>query len=188
MTPPPGCARLWPISMVEHRTTRGAGAQIIRMIDEGGPVGALDREMTRTGLTSGSPRRGGRSVTGQGLTYDLPSEVQALRRDLSRTSGGRAAKTLVKADNLRVVLIALRAGTTLDPHAITGAASLHVLDGRLAVQVAGRSRAVDAGTFVVLSENLHEPVAALEDAVLLATVAWPNGAGAWDLDIAAGHQ
>jgi quercetin dioxygenase-like cupin family protein len=122
------------------------------------------------------------------LTYELPGEVQALRRDLSRTSGGRAAKTLVKADNLRVVLIALRAGTTLDPHAITGAASLHVLDGRLAVQVAGHSRAVGAGTFVVLSENLHEPVAALEDAVPLATVAWPDRAGAWDLDMAAGHQ
>jgi len=65
---------------------------------------------------------------------------------------------------------------------------LNGLDGRLAVQVAGHSVAVDAGTFVVLSENLHEPVAALEDAVLLATVAWPDRAGAWDLDMAAGHQ
>ena len=175
--------------MVEHHRTHGAGAQIERMIAEGGPVGALEGSMTRTGLTtSGSPRRSGRSVTGQGLTYDLPSEAHALRADLSRTSGGRAAKTLVKADNLRVVLIALRIGTTLDPHAIAGAASLQVLDGRLVVQVEGHPRAVGAGTFVVLSENLHEPIAALEDAVLLATVAWPNGAGAWDLDIAAGHQ
>jgi quercetin dioxygenase-like cupin family protein len=174
--------------MLEHRIAPGPDPEVVRMIDEGGPAGALDEAMTRTGLTSGSPRRGGRSVTGQGLTYELPEEVRALRRDLSRTSGGRAAKTLVKADNLRVVLIALRAGTTLDPHAITGAASLHVLDGRLAVQVAGHSVAVDGGTFVVLSENLHEPVAALEDAVLLATVAWPDRAGAWDLDMAAGHQ
>src|SRR5919205_3418124 len=188
MTARATCAKVWPSSMVEHRRTRGAGAQIERMIDEGGPVGALEGSMPRTGLTSGSPRRSGRPVTGQGLTYDLPAEVHALRADLSRTSGGRAAKTLVKADNLRVVLIALRVGTTLDPHAIAGAASLQVLDGRLAVQVEGHARAVGAGTFVILSENLHEPIAALEDAVLLATVAWPNGAGAWDLDIAAGHQ
>ena len=174
--------------MVEPRSERSPVAEIARMIDEGGPVGPLDGSMTRTGLTSGSPRRSGRSVTGQGLTYELPAEVQALRRDLSRTSGGRAAKTLVKAGNLRVVLIVLRAGTTLDPHAITGAASLHVLDGRLAVQIGGQARAVAAGTFVGLSENLHEPMAALEDAVLLATVAWPNRGGAWDLDTAAGHQ
>src|SRR5437868_1220450 len=33
-----------------------------------------------------------RSVTGQGLTYDLPAEVHALRGDLSRTSGGRAPR------------------------------------------------------------------------------------------------
>ena len=188
MTPGITRARLCSSIMLQHRTAPGPEAEVVRMIDEGGPVGAPERSMTRAGLTSGSPRRSGRSVTGQGLTYELPAEVHALREDLSRMSGGRAAKTLVKADNLRVVLIALRAGTTLDPHAITGAASLHVLNGRLAVQVAGHSRAVGAGTFVVLSENLHEPVAALEDAVLLATVAWPDRAGAWDLDMAAGHQ
>jgi quercetin dioxygenase-like cupin family protein len=86
------------------------------------------------------------------------------------------------------VLIALRAGTTLDPHAIAGAASLHVLDGRLAMQVDGQPRAVDAGRLVVLSDNLREPIAALEDAVLLATVAWPDRAGAWDLDLAGDHH
>jgi quercetin dioxygenase-like cupin family protein len=181
-------ASLCSSTMVEQPNSASPVAEIARMIDEGGPVAPVHSPMRRRGTTSGSARRTGRSVTGQGLTYDLPAEVQALRRELSRTSGGRAAKTLVKADNLRVVLIALRAGTTLDPHAITGAASLHVLSGRLAVQVEGRSRAVAAGTFVVLSDNLHEPIAALEDAVLLATVAWPDRAGAWNLDTAAGRQ
>jgi quercetin dioxygenase-like cupin family protein len=188
MTPWVTRVMLCPSTMLQDRTAPGPDPEVVRMIDEGGPVSVLDKSMIRTGLTSGSSRRSGRSLTGQGLTYELPGEVRALRSDLSRTSGGRAAKTLVKADNLRVVLIALRAGTTLDPHAIAGAASLHVLDGRLAVQVAGHSRAVQAGTFVVLSENLHEPVVALEDAVLLATVAWPDRAGAWGLDMVEGHQ
>src|SRR5436305_3474592 len=125
MTPRLTRARLCSSIMLQHRTAPGPEPDVVRMIDEGGPVGAMDNSITRTGVTSGSPRRSGRSVTGQGLTYELPAEVQALRGDLSRTSGGRAAKTLVKADNLRVVLIALRAGTTLDPHAITGPASLH---------------------------------------------------------------
>ena len=138
--------------------------------------------MKHHGRTSGSARRTRRPVTGQGLSYDVASEAEALWRDLNRTSGGRAAKTLAKADNLRVVLIAVRAGTTLDPHAITGAASVHVLSGRVAVQVQGRARPVGSGTFVVLSDNLHEPIAAVEDALLLATVAWPDRAGAWTLD------
>lgn len=176
------------MTTLQHPGAARPVAKSVRTIDEPGPVAAPDRAMTRRGATSGSPRRRRRLVTGQGLTYDLGSEVHALRQDLSRTSGGRAAKTLVKADNLRVVLIVLRTGTTLDPHAITGAASLHVLDGRLAMQVEGQPRAVDRGTFVVLSDNLREPIAALEDAVLLATVAWPDRAGAWDLDLAAGRD
>ena len=174
--------------MVEQPNSASPVAEIARMIDEGGPVAAGHNSMKRRGTTSGSARRTGRSVTGQGLTYELPSEAQALWRDLSRTSGGRAAKTLVKADNLRVVLIAVRAGTTLDPHSITGAASLHVLSGRVTVQVEGRTRPVGSGTFVVLSDNLHEPIAALEDTVLLATVAWPDRAGAWTLETAPGRQ
>jgi quercetin dioxygenase-like cupin family protein len=176
------------MTTLEHPGAPEPVAQRVRTIDERGLVGALDRAMTRRGRTSGSSRRTGRFVTGQGLTYELGAEVQALRQDLSRTSGGRAAKTLVKADNLRVVLIVLRAGTTLDPHAITGAASLHVLDGRLAMRVEGQPRAVDAGRFVVLSDNLREPIAALEDAVLLATVAWPDRAGARDLELAVDHH
>jgi quercetin dioxygenase-like cupin family protein len=179
---------LYSRTMVEQLNSVRPVAEIARMIDEGSPVMAGHGLMARRGTTSGSARRGRRPVTGQGLTYELASEAQALWRDLSRTSGGRAAKTLVKVDNLRVVLIAVRAGTTLDPHAITGAASLHVLSGRLAVQVEGRARAVGAGTLVVLSDNLHEPIAALEDAVLLATVAWPDQAGAWNLDIATGRH
>ena len=157
------------------------------MIDEGGPVVGFNPPNPRPGQTSGSSRRAGRSVTGQGLTYDLPAEVQSLRLDLSRMSGGRAAKTLVKAANLRVVLVVLRPGTSLDPHAMTGAASLHVLDGRLTMRHDGQTRTVDRGAFVVLSQNLREPITALEDAVVLASVGWPDGAGAWDFEVAAGH-
>jgi hypothetical protein len=35
---------------------------------------------------------------------------------------------------------------------------------------------------------LHEPLAAPEDAVPLLTVAWPDRAGPWDLDLAADHH
>ena len=86
--------------------------------------------------TEGSPRRKARIVSAQGLIYQLPVEIQSLKADLTHTSGGRAAKTLAKAKNLRVALITLRSGATIDPHAIAGGATLHVLEGRLRIHPA----------------------------------------------------
>ena len=83
--------------------------------------------------TNGSSRRAARSVSAQGLIYRLGVEIQSLKGDLRHTSGGRAAKTLAKANNLRVALITLRSGFTIDPHAIAGGATLQVLEGRLRI-------------------------------------------------------
>lgn len=60
-------------------------------------------------------------------------ELRALREDLPRASGGRAAKT----DVLRVTLVLLESGAILNPESVTGSASLQVPDGRLQVQTEG---------------------------------------------------
>ncbi len=137
--------------------------------------------------TNGSARRQARSVSAQGLMYHLPEEIQSLKEDLAHTSGGRAAKTLAKANNLRVALITLRSGSTIDPHAIAGGATLHVLEGRIRIHPADVAQEVGVGDLVVLNRNLRQPVEALGDATLLAVVAWPDEAGAWDMEAANGH-
>jgi quercetin dioxygenase-like cupin family protein len=137
--------------------------------------------------TNGSSSRAPRSLSGKGLTFTLASEIDGLKRDLKHTSGNRAAKTLAKAHNLRVTLITLGAGATLDPHAIAGGAALHLLQGRLTVHPEGSTQVLAAGELIILSENLRKPVEALEDSTLLAVVAWPDGAGAWNGEAANGH-
>jgi quercetin dioxygenase-like cupin family protein len=137
--------------------------------------------------TNGSSRREARSVSAQGMIYQVPAEIQSLKQDLANTSGGRAGKTLVKSHNLRVALITLRAGATIDPHAIAGGATLHVLEGRLRIHLADVAEEVGTGDLVVLNENLRKPVEALEDATVLAMVAWPDGAGAWGAEAADGR-
>jgi quercetin dioxygenase-like cupin family protein len=117
----------------------------------------------------------------------LRDEIESLRADLRRTSGGRAAKTLAKSEELRVTLIVLKDGTVLDPQATAGGASLEVLDGRVRVQADGEALEVTQGDLVVLSANLREPITALSDAALLVTVAWPPGAGAWEQEERSGH-
>jgi quercetin dioxygenase-like cupin family protein len=110
--------------------------------------------------TNGSSRREARSVSAQGLIYRLPVEIQSLKADLEHTSGGRAAKTLAKANNLRVALITLKSGATIDPHAIAGGAALQVLEGRLRIHPDDVAQEVGVGDLVVLSQNLRRPVEA----------------------------
>jgi quercetin dioxygenase-like cupin family protein len=143
--------------------------------------------MAQPHTTTGTARRPGHLVSGQGLTYHLPDEIEGLWHDLPRTSGRRSAKTLAKSANLRVALVALDAGTTMHPKAAAGGASLHVLQGRLKVHADGHVREVQPGELVVLSRNLRERVEALERSAFLTMVAWPNGAGAWAIEAASGR-
>jgi quercetin dioxygenase-like cupin family protein len=83
---------------------------------------------------------------------------------------------------MRVALIALDAGAAMDPRAVDGGASLHVLQGHLRVHTEGQVREIQTGELVVLSRNLREPVAAVERSAVLAMVGWPNGAGAWRME------
>ena len=137
--------------------------------------------------TSGTPQRAAHPLSGQGLLFNLGDEVQSLRGDLSRATGGRTAKTLAKSDRLRVTLVLLQGGVTLDPQTSAGGSSLHVLEGRLRVQADTRVLEARPGDLVVLSENLRQPIKAEEDAAFLVTVAWPEGAGAWEQEAATGR-
>ncbi|MGI9146258.1 MAG: hypothetical protein ACR2IK_06915 [Chloroflexota bacterium] len=81
----------------------------------------------------------------------------------------------------------MRSGATIDPHAIAGGATLHVLEGRLRIHPANVAEEVGVGDLVVLNQNFRRPVEALEDATVLAVVAWPDEAGAWAMEAANGH-
>jgi quercetin dioxygenase-like cupin family protein len=135
--------------------------------------------MTHAHATHGSALRDARALSGQGLSFSLDHEAQALAAELGQASGGRVAKTLAKTGALRVTLVHLAAGTTVDPEAAAGEASVQVLTGRLELNASGRILQLGPGELVVLSQNLREPLRAHEPSTLLVTVAWREGAGAW---------
>jgi quercetin dioxygenase-like cupin family protein len=143
--------------------------------------------MTPIHATSGTDRRAGHIVSGGGGVFCLADEVGDLLQDLRRSSGGRSGKTLAKAAGLRVTLVVLESGVTLDPEAAAGGASVHVLDGRIAVQCDAQRCELGPGELIALGQNLREPVQAIERSAFLLTVAWPEGAGAWAQEARAGH-
>jgi quercetin dioxygenase-like cupin family protein len=138
--------------------------------------------------TSGSSVREGHPVNAECLRYSLNAESQELQAEVPRTSGGRTAKTLAKSDNLRVTLVHLRAGTKVHPTASAGAATLHILQGRLSVEMSGTPETAGPGELLVFTDNLRQPIQALEDCTFLVTVAWEEGAGAWDQEEQQGHH
>jgi quercetin dioxygenase-like cupin family protein len=93
--------------------------------------------MANTHVTTGTERRPSHALSGDGLVFRLANEIDALRQDLSRSSGQRSAKTLAKTRGLRITLVVLQAHATMAPEASVGGASLQVLEGRLRVQTDG---------------------------------------------------
>ena len=100
--------------------------------------------------TSGTTHRAARQMSGRGHVFEL-------------------------TDGLRVTLVLLTSGATLNPESTVGGASLHVLKGRVRVQAEDERWDLGPGDLIAL---LREPVTAMEEAAFLVTVAWPAGAGA----------
>jgi len=106
------------------------------------------------------------------LEFDLPAEIHRLQAETT-WSTGHNARTLVKYDDLRVVLIALRANARIPEHKTEGRISVHVLSGHVQVKAAGRTFSLRPGGLLALDHGLPHSVEAMEDSALLLTIAWP---------------
>lgn len=104
---------------------------------------------------------------------DLRAEVARLRDEEPWRRSGRHSRTLIKDADLRVVLLALRAGARLEKHHAPGRITIHALDGRLRVGVAGQSLELAAGQLVTIGPTIPHEVEALAESAFLLTIAWP---------------
>ncbi len=107
------------------------------------------------------------------MEFDLPAEIDRLRTETT-WSTGQNAKTLVKYDDLRVVLTALRAKARMPEHRTEGRISVHVLSGHIRVRAAGRTFSLRAGSLLTLDRGMPHDVEALEESAFLLTIAWPG--------------
>src|SRR5215467_4649546 len=101
---------------------------------------------------------------------DLPVELRRLQEETT-WSTGQNAKTLIKYDTLRVVLVALQAGKSLAEHRTEGRISIQVVSGHVEVKAAGRTFNLHAGGLLALDRNVAHDVRALEESAVLLTVA-----------------
>jgi len=107
------------------------------------------------------------------LEFDLTREIDQLRQE-SGWSSGQNAKTLVKYDDFRIVLTALKAHARLPPHHTEGRISIHVVAGRIQVRAQGRTFDLSSGSLLALDQGMPHDVEALEESAILLTIAWPG--------------
>ena len=107
------------------------------------------------------------------LEFDIARELQQLHLEPGWQSG-QNAKTLVKYDGLRIVLIALKAGSRIPEHHTEGQISVQTIVGHIQVRADGRTFELRPGGLLALDQGLPHDVEALEESAFLLTIAWPG--------------
>jgi quercetin dioxygenase-like cupin family protein len=124
------------------------------------------------GETTETNERPPQHLAGQLLSFELDQEIAALRQEDAWERGDQNAKTLVKDKDLRIILIAMKAGARLPEHHAPKRIAIQVLAGQVRVTVSGRSIELKAGSLLTLEGGLSHDVEALEESAILLTVAW----------------
>jgi quercetin dioxygenase-like cupin family protein len=105
------------------------------------------------------------------LHLRLAEQVERLKEESTWRSRGRNAITLTKEPGLRLVLVVLSERTEISEHQAAGPLTLHVLSGSVIFRAGDRADTVAAGGLVVLAAAIDHEVYAVEESVVLLTLA-----------------
>lgn len=108
-----------------------------------------------------------RSLAGPSLSFDLAAETRALLSSPLWQIGGHTARTLVKHQDFRLVLIVLKAGRRLRQHQTDQRISVQTLTGRVQLNLKDQTADLPAGRVLVLDKAIAHDVVALEDSAFL---------------------
>ncbi len=108
----------------------------------------------------------------QSMVFDLNAELRSLRAE-QPWQARHTAKTIVKYPDMRIVLVAMKAGARLVPHETIGRISIQTVAGYLRVRIPGQRISLPAGSMVALDRDVPHEVSAPVDSAFLLTIAWP---------------
>jgi quercetin dioxygenase-like cupin family protein len=116
----------------------------------------------------------GQRVAGPSLSVDLPFACALLRAEPAYDRDGHTARTLAKYRDLRVVLVAMKAGSRMTVHETAERLALQILVGRARLWLrGGESEEAGEGAFLAVDTERAEAVECLDECAFTLTVAWP---------------
>jgi quercetin dioxygenase-like cupin family protein len=123
--------------------------------------------------TGGMRRPHAKTLSAPWLEFDLAREQDLLERE-GEWSNGQNARTLVKHEDLRIVLIALRTGASIPEHRAPGRISIQTIRGHIRVRAEGRTFSLPAGGLLILDSKVPHDVEAVEESAFLLTLVRPT--------------
>jgi len=104
------------------------------------------------------------------MSFDIPAELREMKAGEYWTNSHRGAKTLLKNDALRVVLVALATGLRVDEHRAEGAITVSVAEGSVRFTANGEGTVLAAGALLTLAGGIPHAVEALEESAFVVTI------------------
>jgi quercetin dioxygenase-like cupin family protein len=104
------------------------------------------------------------------LKFDLGREIENLKLEGNWLAGNQSAKTLLKSDDLRIVLIAMHQGNEMKMHQSSGPISLQVLEGYIQFKTLQDEVELRSGDLIGLHKNILHQVLSKEQSIILLTM------------------
>lgn len=104
------------------------------------------------------------------LTFAIEEKIAQLKKETAWINGDRNAVTLQKNSNIRIVLISLRKGATLNEHKVEGPITLFVLSGKMNFIAGEEKIVIETNGLIVLEKTIPHDVEALEDTIYILTI------------------
>ena len=132
----------------------------------------MDSHARRSHEISSVSDRTPRPLDGRSLGFALGHELNVLRDERPYRDHGHNARTLLKNDGFRTVLVVLKPGARMQEHETYHHVALHCLEGRVCVQLPEGPIELPAGGLLGLGPCVSHDIAAIEDSAFLVYVSW----------------
>lgn len=101
--------------------------------------------------------------------FDLEAEIGD-SESLKPWSSTKHSKTLVKNDDLRVLLFTMESGATLKEHHANGSITVQVLRGEIRFSAQGHDYSLRTGEMLTLGPSIRHSVESVGDSAFLVTI------------------
>jgi quercetin dioxygenase-like cupin family protein len=132
-----------------------------------GPMDSVEK------MNEATPQRpaGTRPLNAPLLVFTLAQAQAQIKQEPAWYRSDRNALTLLQADGMRLVLIALHEGAEMKTHIAPGIISVQVLEGHLGFEAEGQTTELKPGQLLTLQTGRPHRVVARQESVFLLTMA-----------------
>ena len=102
--------------------------------------------------------------------FPLMSMAEKLMEEATSATSGRASLTLAHGAEMTLVLVVLKAGTTLEEHQVPTAAAVITLSGNIVFTTSGEKITLEQGEAVTFTADILHAVYASEDSAFLIVI------------------